>query len=86
LYQVQGLPAIINAIGMIFAEESPRWLYARGKREQALRILAKFHSRDNDINSPMVKIQIAEIEEAISLTGSDKVRLHVIRSGQKQRS
>jgi hypothetical protein len=63
---------MINAVGMIFAEESPRWLYAHGKREQALRILAKFHSRDNDINSPMVKIQVAEIEEAISLTGSDK--------------
>ena len=66
---------MINAVWMIFAEDSPRWLYAHGKREQALRILAKFHSRDNDINSPMVKIQVAEIEEAISLTGSDKVSL-----------
>lgn len=75
---------MINALGMIFAEESPRWLYAHGKREQALRILARFHSRDNDVNSPMVKIQVAEIEEAISLTGSDKVSSGLVKRSSER--
>jgi MFS family permease len=69
---VQIAPAIINVAFIMFLPESPRWLYSRGRRDQAVQILAKYHSRDGDINSPMIQLEIQEIEERISLDGADK--------------
>jgi MFS family permease len=65
-------PAAINVVFVMFISESPRWLYSRGKTEQATLVLAKLHSRDRDVNSPMVRLQISEFEENISLSGADK--------------
>jgi MFS family permease len=69
---VQIAPAIINVAFIMFLPESPRWLYSRGRREEAVRILAKYHSKTGDINSPMIQLEIQEIEERISLDGADK--------------
>lgn len=52
--------------------ESPRWLYSRGRKEEARAILAKLHSANNDVNSPVVEIEMEEIEEKINLDGTDK--------------
>jgi MFS family permease len=65
-------PAVINALFVLFISESPRWLYARGQRDEALAILAKFHSKDNDIDSPIVRLEIQEIELVISQEGGDR--------------
>ncbi|KZT52563.1 general substrate transporter [Calocera cornea HHB12733] len=69
---VQGLPAVINVALVLWLPESPRWLYTRGKTELATKILAKYHTKNNDVNSPIIQLQLAEIEEYISLDGSDK--------------
>ncbi|EJU00509.1 general substrate transporter [Dacryopinax primogenitus] len=69
---VQGLPAVINVVLVLGLPESPRWLYTNGKTQQATQILAKYHSKNNDINSPMIQLQLAEIEESISPDGSDR--------------
>ena len=58
--------------GVLFLPESPRWLYTRGRQDEALSILARLHSRDNDINSPLIRYEIQEIEENISVEGADK--------------
>ena len=34
--------------------------------------MAKLHSANNDIHSPVVEIEMEEIEEMISLNGTDK--------------
>lgn len=49
----------------------PRWLYATGKSRKAREILAKLHSNDGNIDSPLVALEMTEIEEKISLTGAD---------------
>jgi hypothetical protein len=52
--------------------ESPRWLYARGQKDKARRVLAEFHTRDGDLYSPLVELEIAEFEENISMEGGDR--------------
>ncbi|KAJ9100060.1 hypothetical protein QFC20_005584 [Naganishia adeliensis] len=59
-------------LAMYWMPESPRWIYSRGDTARARRILADLHSRDRDINSPLIAFEIEEIEESISLDGSDK--------------
>lgn len=69
---IQAAPAIINVAFVLLLPESPRWLYVRGRKDEAVTILAQLHSRDNDINSPLIQLEIQEIEENISLNGADK--------------
>lgn len=63
---------VINVAFVLFPPESPRWLYAKGNGQEAVRLLAHLHSRDNDVDSPLVRLELAEIEESISLQGADK--------------
>jgi hypothetical protein len=65
-------PAGINLIFVLFIAESPRWLYARGKKEEARKVLARFHSKTGDIKSPIVALELQEFEENISLAGTDQ--------------
>lgn len=53
---------------------SPRWLYSVGKEERARAILAKFHSSTNDINSPLIALEMDEIKEKIEVDGADSKR------------
>ncbi|KAJ7670227.1 general substrate transporter [Mycena rosella] len=69
---VQVVPAALNFLFIFFCPESPRWLYTRGKTDEARRILARFHSSNGDPDSPLVALEIEEIEEKIALDGADK--------------
>ncbi|KAF8655480.1 hypothetical protein AX16_003038 [Volvariella volvacea WC 439] len=69
---IQAVPAGINVLFIFLCPESPRWLYSVGKADQARRILARLHSNTGDINSPIVKLEMEEIEEKIEIDGSDK--------------
>ena len=63
---------MINVSFILLIAESPRWLYARGRKDQAIAILAKYHSKNNDIDSPLIRLEVQEIEENISVNGADR--------------
>ena len=69
---IQAVFPFINVVLIHFFHESPRWLYTRGRRDEALKVLASLHSRDNDINSPLVQLEIQEFEENLNLRGADQ--------------
>jgi MFS family permease len=54
-----------------FLPESPRWLVAHDRYDEAAQVLAKYHG-DNDTQHPIVQLQLKEMTQQISTTGSDK--------------
>ncbi|KAN0120408.1 general substrate transporter [Hyaloscypha variabilis] len=61
-----GLPSIVMVL-ILFFPESPRWLIAHDRREEALAIFAKYHG-EGDEHSPIVQLQYHEIIEQMALT------------------
>lgn len=58
---------------LILPFNRPRWLYTQGKTDRARAILARLHSSTGDVHSPLIDLQINEIEEKIVLDGSDSM-------------
>ncbi|KAF2254899.1 general substrate transporter [Trematosphaeria pertusa] len=54
-----------------FLPETPRWLIANDRHEEALNTMAKYHG-EGSRESPIVQLEYKEMVEDISVTGSDK--------------
>lgn len=54
-----------------FLPETPRWLIANDRHEEALDTMAKYHG-EGSRNHPIVELEYKEMVEDISVTGSDK--------------
>ncbi|KAG9237132.1 general substrate transporter [Amylocarpus encephaloides] len=52
--------------GVLLCPESPRWLIAAGRVEDARSVLIKYHA-GGDEHSPLVTFEMAEIEQAIQM-------------------
>lgn len=66
----QAAPSIIQVIFLPFCPESPRWLVAKGKIEEAHEILAKYHA-NGDSNDVLVVNEVEEIRLAIEQDQKD---------------
>ncbi|WWC63401.1 uncharacterized protein I303_106001 [Kwoniella dejecticola CBS 10117] len=62
---IQLFPPIIMACTVLFLPESPRWLYAHGKPEQAKAILSKYHG--NGFCTPLVAKELDQIIESLNI-------------------
>lgn len=65
---VQGALPFFQLLTIYFLPESPRWLVAKGRTEEARKILADYHA-GGDHNSPLVVFEMAEIEGALTFEG-----------------
>ncbi|TVY26879.1 Lactose permease [Lachnellula hyalina] len=64
LFQI-GAPLIVATLIYPCTPESPRYLYAVGKHDQARRIIARYHTTSEDINDPIVVAEMQQIGESM---------------------
>jgi len=69
---LQAFACVIVMIGVFFIPESPRYLMANGRDEEAFAFLVKYHG-NGDPNSRLVRLEIEEMREGIRQDGIDKV-------------
>lgn len=62
---LQGLPSVIQLLGIFFVPESPRWMISRGYDADALKMLAKYHAEGNE-SDPLIQFEYNEIRQIIS--------------------
>ncbi|KAK4197863.1 general substrate transporter [Triangularia verruculosa] len=63
---LQALPSIIQLAFIYWVPESPRYMIAKDKHDQALAMLAKYHANGND-QHPTVQFEYQEIKETLRL-------------------
>lgn len=79
---LQGALPALQLLGIYFLPESPRWLMAHGRKEEAHKILATYHA-GGDRGSPLVAFEMSEIEHALTAesdTMSQNSWLDLVRS------
>ena len=67
----QALPSVLQAVGIFFLPESPRFLVSIGKEQKALEILAQYHA-NGDREDDVVQYEFQEIRETIEMEIASK--------------
>ncbi|KFY45409.1 hypothetical protein V495_03000 [Pseudogymnoascus sp. VKM F-4514 (FW-929)] len=69
---IQGAPSLIQICVIFWIPESPRWLIAKERSDEALNILAKYHA-NGDRTNPTVQFEYHEMKETITMEYQAKV-------------
>ncbi|KAG8885012.1 hypothetical protein FRB97_002519 [Tulasnella sp. 331] len=64
-------PSVVVIFAVWFLPESPRWLMAAGRDQEARDFLTKYHGSGNP-NDPVVELEYIEFKENIAIDGADK--------------
>ncbi|KAG6884963.1 hypothetical protein C0995_009714 [Termitomyces sp. Mi166 len=83
---LQMIPAIILSLGMTIFPESPRWLFDKGREEEALQVLADLHGR-GDKTDELVVLEYEEIKQQVYFerTEGAKSYLDLLKPGNPRR-
>lgn len=67
----QCFASVIVIVSIWFIPESPRWLMAHGRSEEAIAFLVKYHG-NGDQHARLVRLEVEEMKEGIRIDGIDK--------------
>ncbi|KAG6865298.1 hypothetical protein C0991_003683 [Blastosporella zonata] len=83
---LQMIPAIILSVGMLIFPESPRYLFDKGREEEALQILADLHGGGDKTNE-LVVLEYEEIKHQVYFerTEGAKSYLDLFKGGNPRR-
>jgi MFS family permease len=68
---LQAFACTIVILFVFTIPESPRWLMANGREEEAIEYLIKYHAA-GDRNSKLVQLEVSEFRQHIAQNGADK--------------
>ena len=80
---LQAASSVLQLLLIYFVPESPRWLVANNKPQEAERVLSKYHAGSETPNH-LVRVELAEISVALESEKEQKTAsyLHFARTGK----
>lgn len=78
-------PALVASLIFLCTPESPRYLLAKGKDDEARQIIAKYHTASESLDDPIVIAQIDQIRKSLLLLDTkpwDYSNLYASKSGR----
>ncbi|KAF2712899.1 hexose transporter-like protein [Pleomassaria siparia CBS 279.74] len=70
---LQALPSVLQIVFAFTVPESPRWLISKGRNDEALNILIKYHA-EGDASQELPHVEYAEIKQALEMENDSRRR------------